>query len=135
MDDDTVLSALLPIDRTVVSPGGMQVDEQTILTGPGGELDEKTRAVERRALNTVGGEPAGSRVAFAPAQRRERYPVRAEGTALPVVTRIDVRAPATRAPLRARRTRSGVYVLAAAVIATVVVAGAVGIILALVLGQ
>ena len=134
-DDDTVLSALLPIDRTVVSAGGMAIDEQTIITGSGGELDEKTRAVERRALNTVGGESGGARVAFAPAERRERYPVRTDGTSLPAVTRIEVSAPTARPPVRARRTRSGMGVVVAVVIATAVVAGAVGTILVLVFGH
>jgi hypothetical protein len=135
IDDDTVLSALLPIDRTVVSGGGMPVDEQTVLTGPGGELDEKTRAVERRALNTSGGVSDGGRVAFAPAERRERYPVRTEGTALSPVTRFDVRAPAPRAPLRPRRPSSGAGVLVAVVIATLAVAAIVGGILMVVLRQ
>jgi hypothetical protein len=134
LDDDTVLSALLPIDRTVVSGASMAVDEQTIISGPGGELDEKTRATERRALNTDGGS-SGARIAFAPAERRERYRVRAGGTALPTVTRIEIPAPAARAPLRPRRTRDGRYVLAAAVFATVLVAGVVGVILTLVFSR
>jgi len=134
VDDDTVLSALLPIDRTVVSGGGMAVDEQTVITGPGGELDEKTRAVQKRALNTVGGESGGARVAFAPAERRERYAVRAEGTELPGVTRIEIGTPAARPPLAPRRTRSGSAVVGAVVIVTAVVAGAVVAILAVVFG-
>jgi hypothetical protein len=129
VDDDTVLSALLPIDRTVVSGGGMSVDEQTIISGSGGELDEKTRAVQKRALNTVGGESGGARVAFAPAERRERYPVRADGTELPPVTRLEIRTPPRRPPAKPRRARSGAGVLAAVAIVTVVVAAAVLVIL------
>ena len=135
IDDDTVLSALLPIDRTVVSVGGMSIDEQTILTGPGAELDEKTRAVERRALNIAGGGPDGARVAFAPAESRERYPVRTGGTVLPAVTRIDVARPPTRAPLRTRKPRDGNVVLVAAILATAAVAAVVAVIVILVFGQ
>jgi hypothetical protein len=132
-DEDTVLSALLPIDRTVVSMGSMQLDEDTIVHGSGGELDEKTRAVERRALNT--GEGAGARVAFAPAERRERYPVRVDGTVLPGVARFDIAPAPTRPPLQARRTRSGGYVVAAVVVATGMVAIVVGGILFLVFAR
>ena len=135
IDDDTVLSALLPIDRTVVSAGGMSIDEQTILTGSGGELDEKTRAVERRALNTGGRGPDGARVAFAPVETRERYAVRTGGAVLPVVTRIDVARPPARAPLRPRKARDGTLVLVAAILATAVVAAAVAAIVIVVFGQ
>jgi hypothetical protein len=133
-DEDTVLSALLPIDRTVVSMGSMQIDEDTIVHGSGGELDEKTRAVERRALNT-GGEGASARVAFAPAERRERYPVRVDGTVLPGVARFDIAPAPARPPLQARRARSGGHVVAAVVIATGTVAIVVGGILTLVFGR
>ena len=132
LDDDTVLSGLLPIDRTVVSAGSMPIDEQTILTGPGGELDEKTRAVERRALNSVDDASGGARVAFAPDERRERYAVRTGGGVLPPVARMEIAAPAARPPVQPRRTRNGAYVVVAVVVATAVVAGVVGVILALV---
>ena len=135
IDDDTVLSALLPIDRTVVSGGGMPVDEQTILTGPGGELDEKTRAVERRALNTAGGVSDGARVAFVPAESRERYPVRTGRAVLPTVTRFDVARSPARAPLRPRKRRDGTLVLVAAILATAVAAAVVAVVVILVLGQ
>ena len=134
LDDDTVLSALLPIDRTVVSMGGMQLDEDTIVNGASGELDEKTRAIERRALNTDR-DGDGARLAFAPAERRERYPVRIDGTVLPGVARFDIAPAPTRPPLPARRARRGGYVLAAVVVATTVVAVGVGGILVLVFGQ
>jgi len=133
-DDDTVLSALLPIDRTVVSTGSMHVDEDTIVDGPGGELDEKTRAVERRALNTAS-DAVGARVAFAPAERRERYPVRVGGTVLPGVARFDIAPAPARAPVPTRRAPRGRYVVAAVVVVTVLVAAAVGGILWVVFGQ
>ena len=132
MDDDTVLSALLPIDRTVVSAGNTAV-EQTIVSGPGGELDEKTHAVERRELNTDPRVSGSARAAFTPHDKRERYGVRKDASSLPPVARISVSAPPARTPPRQRRKRSGAAVVAAVVAITVVVALAVVVILVLVL--
>lgn len=133
LDDDTVLSALLPIDRTVVSAGNGVIDEKTIIGGTNGELDEKTRAVERRALNTDPALRSGARVAFTPEEKRERYAVRKDASVLPSVARITVAAPPARTPGRAPRERSGALVVVAVVAVTLVVAVAVAGILMLVL--
>ena len=135
-DDDTVISPIGgDVDRTVVTGNASPMSEETLVEATARELDEKTRATQRRLLNVGPDSGQGARVAFAPEQQRERYAVRKGEPTLPGVSRHDFENPEGRSPVPSVPKPNGELVVALVVAVTILVAGAVGGILTLIFGH